>query len=145
MYLNDYEHNDNLIIKIFIYVLGVLCKFADAAPDIYDRPNLQAILDCMTNNLSGAKPMVIQISAMRALYELCTDLSAASDEQRTMIIERLPAFLNFITDIATRAKGTILIDVLSTISAVASVRQHLTLNSNTQHQLICSNDFPSFF
>lgn len=109
--------------------LWVLSKFADASPDIYDRPNLQAILDCTTNDLSGTKPMVIQISAMRALYELCSgDLKTASDEQRSMIVAKLPAFLNFITDIAARAKGSILIDVLSTISSVASVRQHAIAN-----------------
>lgn len=101
--------------------LWVLSKFADASADIYDRPNLQAILDCMTNDLSGTKPMVVQISAMRALFEVCTDLKSASEEQRMMIVEKLPSFLNFITDIATRAKGNILIDVLSTISAVAAV------------------------
>lgn len=97
--------------------LWVLSKYAD----VYDRANLQAILDCMTNNLNGAKPMVVQISALRALFELCTDMKTASDEQRSMIIEKLPSFLNFITEIATRAKGSILIDVLSTISAVAAV------------------------
>lgn len=101
--------------------LWVLSKFADFAPHIYDRPDLQAVLDCMTNNLNGSKPMVVQISALRALYELCTDLKTASDEQRIMVIEKLPSFLHFITDIATRAKGNILIDVLSTISAVAAV------------------------
>lgn len=109
--------------------LWVLSKYADASPDIYDRPNLQAILDCMTNNLNGSKPIEVQISAMRALYEFCTDLKEASSEQRTMIIERLPAFLNFITDIASRAKGSILIDVLTTISAVAAVRQEFN-NTN---------------
>lgn len=104
--------------------LWVLSKFADASPDIYDRTDLQAILDCMTNNLNGSKPMAVQISAMRALFELCTDLKEASNEHRTMIIEKLPSFLNFITDIATRAKGSILIDILSTISAVAAVSYH---------------------
>lgn len=69
--------------------------------------------------------MVVQISAMRALYEICTDLKMASDEQRGMIVEKLPSFLNFITDIATHAKGSVLIDVLSTIAAVAAVRLHL--------------------
>lgn len=108
--------------------LWVLSKFADASPDIYDRPNLQAILDCVTNNLNGSKPMAVQISAMRALLEMCTDLKTASEEQRSMIVEKLPSFLNFITDIATRAKGNVLIDVLSTISAVAAVRlNHLSL------------------
>lgn len=104
--------------------LWVLSKYADASPDIYDRPNLQAILDCVTNNLNGSKPMAVQISAMRALYEICTDLKKASVEQRTMIIEKLPSFLNFITDIAPRAKGSVLIDVLSTVSAVAAVSQN---------------------
>lgn len=101
--------------------LWVLSKFADASVDIYDRPNLQAILDCMTNNFSVTKPMVIQISSIRALFEMCTDLKAASDEHRMMIVEKLPSFLNFIPDIATRAKVNILIEVLSTISAVAAV------------------------
>lgn len=112
--------------------LWVLSKFADASPDIYDRPNLQAILDCMTNNLSGTKPMVVQISAMRALFEVCTDLKTASEEQRIMIVERLPGFLNFITDIATRAKGNILIDVLSTISAVAAFDKNFTANNHSK-------------
>lgn len=105
--------------------LWVLSKYADASPDIYNRPDLQAILDCMTNNLNASKPIEVQISAMRAFYEFCTDLKDASEEQRNMIVERLPAFLNFITDIATRAKGSILIDVLTTISAVAAVSQDL--------------------
>lgn len=104
--------------------LWVLSKFADASPDIYDRPSLQAILDCMTNNLNASKPMVVQISAMRALAEFCTDLKSASEEQRSMIVEKLQCFLNFITEIAVRAKGSILIDVLSTIVAVAAVNIH---------------------
>lgn len=101
--------------------LWVLSKFADASVDIYDRQNLQAILECVRNNFSHTKPMVIQISAIRALFEMCTDLKTASDEQRMMIVEKLPSFLNFIPDIATRAKVNILIEVLSTISAVAAV------------------------
>lgn len=105
--------------------LWVLSKYADASPDIYDRPNLQAILDCITNNLNGSKPMVVQISAMRALFEICTNLKTASEEQRCMIVEKLASFLNFITDIAVRAKGSVLIDVLSTISAVAAVSQQM--------------------
>lgn len=101
--------------------LWVLSKFADASTDIYDRQNLQAILECIKNNFSDKKPMVIQISAIRALFEMCTDLKTASDEQRMMIVEKLPSFLNFIPEIATRAKVNILIEVLSTISAVAAV------------------------
>lgn len=101
--------------------LWVLSKFADVSTDIYDRQNLQAILECIKNNFSHTKPMVIQISAIRALFEMCTDLKTASDEQRMMIVEKLPSFLNFIPDIATRAKVNILIEVLSTISAVAAV------------------------
>lgn len=112
--------------------LWVLSKFADASPDIYDRPNLHAIVNCITNDLSDTKPMVIQISAMRALYELCNDLKTASNEQRSMIVEKLVAFMDFIPKIAERAKGSILIDVLSTISAVASVRQNFLAN-NTKY------------
>ncbi|XP_031636369.1 importin-9 isoform X2 [Contarinia nasturtii] len=112
--------------------LWVLSKYADAAPDIYDRQQLQSILDCMTNNFNGAKPMVVQISAMRALFELCTGLKKASEEQRSMVIPHLPCFLNFITDIAIRAKGSILIDVLSTISAVAAFDKNFTANNHTK-------------
>lgn len=99
--------------------LWVLSKFASA--DIYDRENLQAVLDCMTNNFSHTKPMVIQISALRALFEICTDLKTACEDQRLMVVEKLPSFLNFIPDIATRAKVSILVEVLSTIAAVAAV------------------------
>lgn len=101
--------------------LWVLSKFADVSADIYDRQNLQAILECIKNNFSDSKPMAIQISSIRALFEICSDLNTASDEQRMMIVEKLPSFLNFIPDIATRAKVNVLIEVLSTISAVADV------------------------
>lgn len=99
--------------------LWIMSKFASA--NIYDRENLQTILDCMTSNFSHTKPMAVQISAIRALFEICNDLKAASDDQRLMIIEKLPSFLNFIPDIATRVKVNTLIEVLSTIGAVAAV------------------------
>lgn len=100
--------------------LLVLSQFSNL--NIYDQPQLRSILDCICANLNGNKPMVVQMSAMRALDELCTDLKTASNEQRAMVIDNLPCFLNFITDIATRAKGCILIDVLSTLCSVAAVR-----------------------
>lgn len=101
--------------------LWTLCNFADPSLNIYDRSTFQSILDCMSNNLNGGKPMTIQICAIRSLASLCEDLKKASDEQRNMVIEKLPIFLNFIIDIGPRAKGSVLSDVLSTISSVAAV------------------------
>lgn len=108
--------------------LWTLCRYANALSDIYDRPTLQAILDCVANDLNGAKPMVIQVSAMRSLLELCEELKVASEEQRRMVIEKIPGFLNFITDIVTRAKGSVLSEILSTIATVTSVSYELILN-----------------
>lgn len=99
--------------------LLTLCRYANT--DIYDRPTLQAILDCVSNDFNGAKPMITQICAMRCLLELCEELKNASDEQRRMVVDKLPGFLNFITDFATRANGNILSELLSTIAAVVSV------------------------
>lgn len=113
--------------------LWVLSKYADAAVDIYDRQNLQAILECTKNNFSHAKPMVVQVSAIRALLEMCTDLKTASEEQRMLIVEKLPSFLNFIPDIATRSKVNVLIEVLSTISAVAAVSLQFKFSLLTFH------------
>lgn len=106
--------------------LWVLARYGSV--DIYDRPTLQAILDCIAANLSAEKPMPIQISAMRSLLEVCEGLKTASDEQRAMVVEKLPVFLNFIIEIAPKAKGSILSDVLLTISSVTSVSlAHISL------------------
>lgn len=119
--------------------LWLLCRYADASADIYDRQTLREILDCVANNLSGTKPMTVQVSAMRALFELCQGLKTASDEQRAMVIEKLPRFINFITDIVTRAKNNILSELLLTIVAVTSVRVAALLEySQYPFSLICS-------
>lgn len=112
--------------------LWLLSRYSDAAADIYDRQTLQIILNCTANNLSNNKPMVIQVSAMRSLYELCQGLKSASDEQRAMVIEKLPGFINFIMDIATRAKSNILSELLLTISTVLAVRIELTFSKQTK-------------
>lgn len=101
--------------------LWLLSRYSDAATDIFDRQTLQNILNCVVNNLNSEKPMVIQVSAMRSLYELCEGLRTSSAEQRAMVIEKLPGFINFITDIATRAKNNILSDLLLTIATVIAV------------------------
>lgn len=99
--------------------LLTLCRYANT--DIYDRPTLQAILDCVANDLNGAKPMIIQICAMRCLLEICEELKNTSEEQRQMAVDKFPGFLNFITDFATRANGNILSELLSTIATVIGV------------------------
>lgn len=101
--------------------LWVLARFSHASADIYDRQTLQAILDCVTNNLQGDKALHLQIGAMVALYELCQELKTASQEQRNMMIEKFPAFMNFIPVIAPNAKNNILSDLLMAIAVVISV------------------------
>lgn len=114
-------YNDDVSPFLHGKCLWLLCRYADASADIYDRQTLREILDCVANNLSATKPMTVQVSAMRALLELCQGLKTASDEQRAMVIEKLPGFINFITDIVTRAKNNILSELLMTIVAVTSV------------------------
>lgn len=101
--------------------LWVLSRYSDAAVDIYDRQTLQEILNCVASNLQADKPIHIQIAAMRSLYEICLGLKTASPEQRAMVIEKLPGFLNFITILAPCAKNSILSDLLMTIAVVTSV------------------------
>lgn len=114
-------YNDDVSPFLHGKCLWLMCRYADASADVYGRQALREILDCVANNLSGAKPMTVQVSAMRGLFELCQGLKTASDEQRSMVIEKLPGFINFITDIVTRAKNNILSELLLTIVAVISV------------------------
>lgn len=99
---------------------ATLCRYANTS-DIYDCPTLQTILDCVACDLNGAKPMIIQISAMRCFLEICEELKNTSEEQRRMVVDKFPGFLNFITDFATRANGNILSELLSTIATVIGV------------------------
>lgn len=101
--------------------LWVLSRFSETATEVYDRETLAIMLNCTTSNLCNEKPMVIQVAAMRSLLELCQGLEAASEEQRAMVIEKLPRFINFITDIAQRAKNNILSELLLTIATVIAV------------------------
>lgn len=100
--------------------LWVLARYSNASADIYDRPTLQTILNCVTCNLQAGKPLHVQISAMLSLYEFCHELKEASP-QRDMVIQKLPMFMNFITVIAPVAKNNILSNLLMTISVVISV------------------------
>lgn len=100
--------------------LWTLCAYSDIAPDIYDRPQLQAILDTVANNMSNQMPMIVQIVAIKALQELCLNLKKTVD-QRKMVSEKLPVFLAFITDIGARGKGSVLYDLLTAISVVVMV------------------------
>lgn len=99
----------------------VLARYSNASTDVYDRQTLQSILNCVTNNLQADKPIHVQIAAMLSLYEFCHELKGASEEQRDMVIQKLPSFMNFITVIAPMAKNNILSDLLMTISMVISV------------------------
>lgn len=115
--------------------LWLLCRYSDAAANIYDRQTLQEILDCVASNLSASKPMAVQVSSMRSLCELCQGLMNGSEEQRAMVIEKMLVFVNFITDIVTRAKKNVLSDILMAIVAVTSVSHTLSnedITSSTQ-------------
>lgn len=101
--------------------LWVLSRYADAAVDIYDRPTLQSILDCVAGDLGNDKLMTVRIAALRSLFELCQGLKDASEEQRSMVVEKFPVFLNFIIEMGPKAKGSILSDILSTIAVLSSV------------------------
>lgn len=101
--------------------LWVLSRYSNATADVYDRQRLQAIINCVTNNLQADKTIHLQIAAMRALFELCQELRGATAEQQAMVIEKLPLFLNFITVIAPCAKNNIMSELLLTISVVTSV------------------------
>lgn len=116
--------------------LWTLCRYANALPDIYDRPTLQAVLDCVANDFNGAKPMVVQICAMRSLSEVCEELKSASDEQRQMVVDKLSGFLNFITDIAARAKGNALSEILCTIARAAAVSLNNIFNEFSSFMLL---------
>lgn len=100
--------------------LWTLAAFSYIAPDIYDRAQLQSILDSMANNMSNDKPMAVQVCAFKTLQELCQNLKNTID-QRNMVTEKLPVFLAFITDIGSRAKPAVLYDLMTAISAVVSV------------------------
>lgn len=112
--------------------LWLLCHYSDAEANIYDPQTLQEILNCVANNLSATKPMIIQISAIRALHELCTNLKTASNEQRAMVIDKLAHFVTFITDIATRAKNNVLSELLMTIATVTAFDKNFTANSHSR-------------
>lgn len=128
-------YNDDVSPFLHGKCLWLLCRYADASADIYDRQTLREILDCVANNLSATKPMTVQVSAMRALFELCQGLKTASDEQRAMVIEKLPGFINFITDIVTRAKNNILSELLMTIVAVSSVGVDASVLSSWKYRI----------
>lgn len=107
--------------------LWVLARYSNTSVDIYDRQTLQGIIHCVSNNLQMDKTIHVQIAAMRALYELCRELRGATPEQRAMVIDKLPMFLNFITVIAPCAKNNIMSELLLTISVVTSVSEHCSL------------------
>lgn len=100
--------------------LWTLSVYSNIAPDIYDRPQLQAILDTVSNNMNNQMPDSVQIMAIKSLQELCLNLKKTVD-QRCMVLEKLPVFLDFITDIGARNTGSVLYDLLTAISVIASV------------------------
>lgn len=101
--------------------LWVLARYSNASADVYDRQTLQAILDCITNNMQAEKALQLQVGALLAMCEVCQELKPASPEQRAMVVDKFPAFMNFIPVIAPNAKNNILTDLLMTIALVISV------------------------
>lgn len=104
--------------------LWALSRYVDVSPDFH------AILNCVNNNLSESKPMVVQISAITAFHQFCIDLRTMSTKQQNMIIGELPNSLNFITNMAGRVKASELLDVLSSVEeAVLKVRSQIDQNA----------------
>lgn len=119
--VNGFEFPYNVSPYLYGRALWTLTAFAKVEYEIFDRDQLQVVLDSMASNFANTKPMVVQICAFKSLQELCENLKS-SDEQRNMLTEKLETFMNFMTDIGTRSKGSALYDLLATVSVVVAVR-----------------------
>lgn len=104
--------------------LWALTRFVQS--ELFNLQMLSEILDATHASVSQDKPLVLRITAMRAIYGFCDNLKDASDDRRSLVSSKLEGFLEGIMQVVNQCKNTVLGLVLETLSVVVSFDTNFT-------------------
>uniref|UniRef100_A0A6B2EI92 Putative importin 9 n=1 Tax=Phlebotomus kandelakii TaxID=1109342 RepID=A0A6B2EI92_9DIPT len=93
---------------------------------VYTMQLLTEVLDTTLNYIGGDKPIVLRISAIRAVHCFCENLEAAPKEKRNLLLSKLNGFFEGILALAGMGKQNLLNLILETLQAVISFDQQFT-------------------
>ncbi|XP_059621898.1 importin-9 [Phlebotomus argentipes] len=94
--------------------------------NVYTMQLLTEVLDTTLNYIGDDKPIVLRISAIRAVHCFCENLEGASDEKRNLLLSKLNGFVEGILALAGMGKQNLLNLILETLQAVISFDQQFT-------------------
>lgn len=104
------------------YLLGrclwIFSRYSDC--NIYDQQTLQQVIDITINSMSPEKPIVLKITAARAIYGFCTNLRECNDERKTFLVPKLEQFFECLMPLFSQSQNTVQGLLLETLTAVIS-------------------------
>lgn len=104
--------------------LWVVSQFVQM--ELFSAQMLNEILDATFASFVQDKPLVLRMSAVRAIYNFCTNLKEASEDRRALVVTRLGSFIDGIVQIIMQCKSSVLGLVLETLAAVLSFDVNFT-------------------
>lgn len=104
--------------------LWVMSRYVDSK--VYNAQMGEELLNNIQNAFYDEKPMVLKVSAVRAVYGVCTNLQASPEPVRQIVSAKLPGLFDGIFQMIQQSGNTVLGLILETISAVLEFDQTFT-------------------
>uniref|UniRef100_A0A1B0GL39 Importin 9 n=1 Tax=Lutzomyia longipalpis TaxID=7200 RepID=A0A1B0GL39_LUTLO len=125
-YLNLVRNLMNQEVSSFLSgrCIWLMSQFSKSS--VYTMQLLTEVLDTTLNYIGGDKPIVLRISAVRAVHCFCENLEGAPEEKRNILLSKLTGFFEGILALAGVGKQNLLNLILETLQAVISFDHEFT-------------------
>ncbi|GAB0089716.1 importin-9 [Sergentomyia squamirostris] len=125
-YLNLVRNLMNYEVSPFLSgrCLWLMSQFSKS--NIYTIHLLTEVLDTTLNYIGSDKPIVLRISAIKAIHCFCENLEGAEEDKRNLLLSKLNGFFEGILLLAGIGKQNLLNLILETLQAVISYDPQFT-------------------
>ncbi|XP_058460644.1 importin-9 isoform X2 [Malaya genurostris] len=110
------------------YLLGrclwIISRYCDC--NIYNQQILQQVVNVTISSMSLEKPIVLRITAARAIYGFCSNLRDCNDERKSYLITKLEHFLESLMPLFSQSQNTVQGLLLETLTAIIAYDTEVT-------------------
>ncbi|XP_058829276.1 importin-9 isoform X2 [Topomyia yanbarensis] len=110
------------------YLLGrclwIISRYCDC--NIYNQQILQQVVDITISSMSPEKPIVLRITAARAIYGFCSNLRECNDERKAYLVTKLEQFFDCLMPLFSQSQNTVQGLLLETLTAIIAYDAEVT-------------------
>lgn len=110
------------------YLLGrclwIISRYCDC--NVYDQQTLQQVIEITMNSMSLDKPIVLRITAARAIYGFCTNLRECEDDRKSFLVTKLEQLFECLMPLFSQSQNTVQGLLLETLTALISYDANVT-------------------